>query len=154
MKTRLVAAIVALTGGLLLAANVPALFGEEKVRVKMTGCLQSGEAPNTFVLTGISEGYTTRNETGQNPMALARTDDSFLLVADDADPAKIDLQKYVGKKVKVAGWFSGERSFDQARSDEPTSVIEDESAVAADAGSAGASEFRVTGIRTASGTCP
>lgn len=143
---------MALAGGLLLAASVQDLVGEEKVRVKMTGCLQSGGTPNTFVLNEITEGYTSRNETGQNPMALARTDEGLVLIADDADTTKIDLQKFVGKKVKVTGWFSGERSIDQSESDAPMSMVEDESEVVA--GGTGQSEFRVTDIRTASGTCP
>ncbi len=118
-----------------------------KVRMEMTGCLQNGSAPDSFVLSNISNGYTIRNQTGQTPLALARAEDVILI------PQKSDskLQKHVGQRVKVFGYSSSNTA---VISPESTTTVYDNGVATTTTTAVNASEFKVTKIKKAHGSCP
>ncbi len=104
MKSKLIAVLIMpLAFSVVFAVNAQAKT--HKIRMKMSGCLEetTGTVPNTFVLNNITRGYTRYNQTGEAPLALARTED-FVLVPQ----GKVDLQKHVGQRVRITGWISDE----------------------------------------------
>jgi hypothetical protein len=103
MKSKLIALfIMPLAFSVLFTVNAQAKT--HKIRMKMTGCLETtGTVPNTFVLNNITKGYTRYNQTGEAPLALARTEDFVLVPQGD-----VDLQKHLGQRVKISGWISDE----------------------------------------------
>ncbi len=103
MKSKLIALLIMpLAFSVVFAVNAQAKT--HKIRMKMTGCLETtGTEPNTFVLSNISRGYTRYNQSGEAPLALARTEDFVLVPQGD-----VDLQKHVGQRVKITGWMSDE----------------------------------------------
>lgn len=138
-KKILVLLLLPLAFGVVLTDSVQAK--SNKIRMRMTGCLQPGTTPDTFVLSNITKGYTHRNQTGMAPQALARTDD-FVLVPERG---KVDLQKHVGQKVKVKGWITGERSDTYTATDaygnQTTATVN-------------TSDFHITDVDRISGSCP
>jgi len=135
-----------------LAGSVHANSGKvHKIRTKMTGCLQAGPDSNSFVLNDISKGYTRRNQTGQDPFLLARTDNNTVLVPSEKAKLESKLKNNVGQRVKVSGYFVGQRSANVTAAPPDysnsytggTAVVPEQTA-----------EFKVTKIHKVSGSCP
>jgi hypothetical protein len=88
-----------------------------KGSVTLTGCLQAGTEPNTFVLNNVSESGaqssahsresqstsqagSTGSSSDRNPSEMARTDTSYVLVPNNK---KMDLSQHIGQRVEVTG---------------------------------------------------
>jgi hypothetical protein len=102
MKSKMI--LLLMLPAVFMALAVNAQAKSHKIRVKMTGCLQNGAEPNTFVLNNKNKGYTRHNTTGQTPLALARADNTVVLLPQE----NVDLQKHVGQRVTVSGWVRSE----------------------------------------------
>jgi len=73
-----------------------------KDQISLTGCLQTGTEPNTFVLanaTTSSAKSKRGKESNQAPSEMARAESSYVLVPENG----IDLSKHVGHRVRVTG---------------------------------------------------
>lgn len=70
-----------------------------KQKVSMTGCLQAGTEPNTFILTNATTSTSKKNKGTQAPSEMARAESSYILVPSDG----VDLSKHVGHEVRVSG---------------------------------------------------
>ncbi len=70
-------------------------------KVSLTGCLQSGTDPNTYILTNAtsSSAKTSKKRSSQAPNEMARAENSYILVPENG----IDLSKHVGHRVRVTG---------------------------------------------------
>ena len=103
MKNKVIAMIIPLAFSIALGGNIQANpEGVHKIRTKMTGLLQTGTDPNTFVLSNISKGYTIKNQTGQDPFLLARAGNIVLVPQGEEE----DLRSNVGQQVRVSGYFT------------------------------------------------
>lgn len=114
-------------------------------KMTMTGCLQPGTDPNTFVLNHIGNGSIQRNTTGKPPLAEARTEDPLVIPAND----KTNLQKYVGQRVKISGFMSGPEETISSTTVTTTPYGTEVTPPA----TANVSQFNVTRVQKISGTC-
>ncbi len=140
--------------------------------VTLTGCLQAGTEPNTFVLNNATETRAQASTKGSrrkgmasetNPSEMARTDTSYLLVPANK---KMDLSQHIGQRVEVKGSLmsghgkagvhtsSSTTSSTTESSSSTGSATADKSATAGTMGSMGQMELRVRSIRQVSATCP
>jgi hypothetical protein len=139
LSTLLLSLALSLTVATYLQAKDQTQSHESKSEksMKMTGCLQNGAEPNTFVLiptsstTGSSQ--MSKNQTGSTPEEMARSENSYTLIPDQ----KVNLSDHVGHQVQIKG-----------------QLIDQESS-AKDSGNAGQnqSQFRVSSIRSLGATC-
>jgi len=144
MKNKVIAILVPLAFSLALAGSASAESGKvHKIRAKMSGCLESGVTPDSFVLD-VHKGYTRHNQTGRDPFMLARTENIALIPATDQD-----LKKHVGQRVKVSGYFTRESSAAVAVPETTNSYTQGTAAVPV-----ASTEFKVRKIRKIGGSCP
>jgi hypothetical protein len=110
-------------------------------RITVTGCLQAGTEPNTYVLNNAMG--VIRGKSGKTPSQMARTEDTYKLVPE----GNLDLKSHVGHKVEVTGMeeMMGSSSAGSMRS-------ESSSSSGAESGM-NAPELRVSKIRHISDTC-
>lgn len=90
--------------------NMPS-SSEAGRKIKISGCLQSGSEPNSYVLnnatpSGMSQPSSqdsgqsrSQADMGMDPSELARTQTSYTLVPE----GNVNLENMVGKKVEVTG---------------------------------------------------
>ena len=112
---------------LALAAQIPSR-GKE---LNLTGCLQAGIEPNTFILKNVSTQAAAGSET--RPAELAKADTEYRLTAD----ATVNLKDHVGQKVEVSGIITGQTQERSAASE-----------------AARMSQLKVKSIKQVSETCP
>jgi hypothetical protein len=147
MKSKAFMMMIPLLIGLAFATNAQAK--SHKIRMKMTGCLEKGAEPDTYVLHDITKAYTRRNTTGQEPLMLARSEGYVFKAKGDVD----DLQNHIGQRVSITGWAQGsdinykEDSESYDRCGNSTSAMVSPSATPA------ISEFTVAKVREKSGAC-
>jgi len=113
---------------LAVAAQFPTGRGKD---VNLTGCLQAGMEPNTFILKNVSTQAAAGSET--RPAELAKADAEYRLTAD----ATVNLKDHVGHKVEVSGIITGQTQERSAASE-----------------AARMSQFKVKSIKQVSETCP
>ncbi len=68
-------------------------------KVTLTGCLQAGTEPNTWILTNATTSSAKSTRNNQAPSEMARAESSYVLVPENG----IDLSKHVGHRVRVTG---------------------------------------------------
>ncbi len=68
--------------------------------MSLTGCLQAGTEPNTYILSNVSSGKAARNKNKAGaPGEMARAESSYVLVPQSG----VDISQHVGKRVRVTG---------------------------------------------------
>jgi hypothetical protein len=115
-----------------LAAQAPSAGtkGQGK-EISLTGCLEAGTEPNTFVLKNVSTETAAGSEA--KPPELAKTESEYTLT-----PAgKVNLKGHVGQKVEVTGLVMGQKQSKRGESE-----------------AAHTSHFRVKSIKQVSPDCP
>jgi hypothetical protein len=147
MKSKVVMMMIPLLIGWTFASSAQAK--SHKIRVKMTGCLEKGAEPDTYILNNITKSYTRRNTTGQAPLMLARGEGFVFKAKGDVD----DLEAHVGERVSVTGWL---RSEDAANDEDMVSSCDsctcNSCSGVSPAPTSGFSEFTVTDV-DGSGNC-
>jgi hypothetical protein len=144
-----------------------------KGSVKLTGCLQAGTEPNTFVLNNASEATGSQSSAGSpgstnpgsqssqsgsgsqagsmgsntNPSEMARTDMSYVLIPNNK---KMDLSQHIGQRVEVTGSVVP----GHGKSGASSSGSADSSGTMGSAGSMAHMQLKVRSIRQVSSTCP
>ncbi len=105
-------------------------------QVTVTGCLQGGTEPNSFVLNdaAMASSNLDRDRDSDEPSEMARSDYSYNLIPDGQD-----LARFVGQKVEVTGPII---AAEQTSSDPGTSETGSKP------------QLRVKLIRQVSQTCP
>jgi len=144
MRKKLIALLVPMT--LILALVVYAQtrsssMGSEKGnKTTLTGCLQTGSEPNTYMLNNVS---MSRNRSGSTPSEMARAETSYKLIPEGS----VDLKDHVGHKVEVTGMLEhAEMSMEHSTSGESSSSYSNKSSEVP--------EIKVSSIRHISATCP
>ncbi len=124
--------------------------------VTLTGCLQAGTEPNTFVLNHVSETGTQtgsqRSTADKNPSEMARADTTYSLVPNNK---KIDFSKHMGHRVEVSGNLMPEGS-SHSGSSKDSSASSSSSSSTGQMGSmdSGRMQLKVRSIRQVAATCP
>jgi hypothetical protein len=144
MKSKITIMMMSLAIITVLSAN--AAGKPHRIRMKITGCLQTGTEPGTYALNNITKGYTRRNTTGKAPLMLARSEGFEFAAKGDVD----DLRNHVGQRVTVTGWIPAEHAYtDNAAMNSGSSCSE----TALTEPEAGTSEFTISGVHRKSGGC-
>lgn len=76
-------------------------------RMTLTGCLQAGTEPNTYILSNVSSTNSASKPSkgeSQTPGEMARAETSYILVPQ----AGVDISQHVGKRVRVTGMIEGQ----------------------------------------------
>lgn len=68
-------------------------------KITLTGCLQAGTEPNTYILTNATNSTAKGSSGNEAPSEMARAENSYVLVPESG----IDLSKHVGHRVRVTG---------------------------------------------------
>ena len=132
MRHKAIATSLALTFclALALAAQAPHTGqGSKGKEISLTGCLETGAEPNTFLLKNV--GTQAASGTEAKPAELARTDTEYKLIADTS----VKLNDHVGQKVAVTGMITG------TPQDQP-------------GGAGPISQIKVKSIKEVAATCP
>ncbi len=115
-----------------LAAQDPSTGTKNQGKeTSLTGCLEAGTAPNTFVLKNVSAEASAGSEA--KPTELANTESEYALISG----GKVNLKDHVGHKVAVTGVISSQKQGKRGAS-EATHM----------------SRFRVKSIKELSTDCP
>jgi hypothetical protein len=108
---------------------------------KITGCLQNGPDPNTFVLIPSDSSAGTSqmgsNQTGGTPEEMARSENSYTLIPDQ----KVNLSDHVGHQVQVEGEFIGQQDTTNSSTTNPSASSQNQQ------------QFKVSSIRKIGTTC-
>lgn len=123
----------------------------------LTGCLQSGSSPNTFMLSNVGEnsqsGSNRSSNSSQTPGAMARSENSgstYTLIPS----GRVNLQNWVGQRVRVTGKISGSSSESMGSSTSSSSSNRgDQNDMSSGSSMGSGSEFMVTSVKKVSGTC-
>ncbi len=151
MRTKLMTMVAALSFCMALAVSVQAKSGKHSAasgRTSVIGCLQTGSSPNTYVLNNVSESTKSSksmSKSSQAPSEMARSEGSYMLIPE----GNVNLQNWVGKRVRVTGRMATSTSSNPNESSSSGSS----SSSSESSSSTSGSEFMVTSIRAASGTC-
>ena len=115
-----------------LAAQDPSAGTKSQGKeTSLTGCLEAGAKPNTYVLKNVSEQTAAGSET--KPAELGKTESEYALSAAPS----VNLKAHLGHKVEVTGVISGQKQGKRGAS-EATHM----------------SHFRVKSIKEVSTDCP
>ncbi len=68
-------------------------------KVTLTGCLEAGTEPNTYILANATSSAAQGSSRNAAPSEMARAENSYVLVPESG----IDLSKHVGHRVRVTG---------------------------------------------------
>ncbi len=135
MRTKSIALFLPMTFVLALLVyaqtQTGSMGGERSKNMKITGCLQAGSEPNTYVLNNAN---MSRSRSSRTPSEMARAETSYKLIPEDS----VDLKDHVGHKVEVTGTLENQES-----SMEHSSPSANETP-----------ELKVSSIRHISPTCP
>ncbi len=142
MRTRLTALFLPLAFSLALVVYAQIQTGgkgsasyEKNWDMRITGCLQTGSEPNTYILNNVS---MSRSRTGGTPNEMARTETSYKLIPE----GNLDLKDHIGHKVEVTGMLKKEeKSSEYSSSSSPSGMSQ-------------TPELRVSSIRHISEKCP
>jgi hypothetical protein len=113
--------------------------------VTVTGCLQKGAAPNSFVLNkagksmGQAQGNESTEPTENLPSEMARSEDSYALIPE----GRINFSDYIGQQVEVTGTIMPALP----RANTPDDMSQNESSMN------NQTEIRVNSIRQISRSC-
>ena len=147
MRARFILQALPLMLCLVFAASVSAkseMMHAKDNQITFTGCLQTGTEANTFILNNISgEGAGNAMKSGSKTpsrMARSETSTSCVLIPE----GKTSLHDHVGERVKVTGYWK-ESSMGMGSAKEMSGSM--------NMGMKGKSEFMVTSVHKASGTC-
>ncbi len=145
MRTRLAALLLPLTFCLALVVyaqtNSTWNASQEKGKsMKLTGCLQNGSEPNTYILDNVS---MAQSRTSEAPSEMARTEPSYKLIPE----GDIDLKDHIGHKVEVTGMLMNE----EREGNESSSSGSSSSSYSQ---TSGTPELKVSAIRHLATTCP
>lgn len=149
MRTKVIATFLPVIFCLALVVSVQAKSAKKSksasASTTVTGCLQSGSSPNTFILSNTSsENMKSSNMSSssrnQTPSEMARSEGSYNLIPQ----GNMDLQKWVGQRVQVTGKWAKPTS---ASSQGSSSSSMDNSSMS------GSSDLLVTSVHKTSGTC-
>ena len=116
-------------------------------RITVTGCLQSGATPDTFVLNNATSDMTKNapNKSANAPSEMARSEVSnYVLIPS----GKVNLLNFVGKKVRVTGIPS------EQLMNTPSSSANEPANEKSASSITGQNELKVSAIHTIPGTCP
>jgi hypothetical protein len=152
MKIRVYTTAMALACCVALAAGVQAKSHGAKTsgnRMTFTGCLQSGTTPDTYVLNNATTetAKSSRNKSTNNPSEMARSENSSFTVVPEG---KINLQNFVGQRVRVTGRMSGESMSGESSMSNSSSTS---SGNTNQSSMSGQNQLRVTSIHKISGSC-
>jgi len=178
MKKTLITMFMLLAGSLALTAasqsqdqpqmdNPPAQGQMSQDHITVTGCLEQGTSPNTYVLNHAMRSNATSSYSGQNdqnmdmpsndqnqamnpsdqdnnsqmPTEEARTENnSYVLIPDTS--SKVDLKSHIGHKVEITGEMMRDGSTTNEMSQSQSSTQ-----------TSGQPEIRVMSIRHIAETC-
>lgn len=117
-------------------------------QITLTGCLQTGTEPNTYVLTNATTSSAKSKhggKTGSNqaPSEMARAESSYILVPESG----MDLSKHVGHRVRVTGTIEGQGMTSSS------STGQEQAAAGAQMSQTNMARFDVKSIRHVSNTC-
>lgn len=135
---------------LLTAQEAPKPATAAKGTITMTGCLQAGTAPDTFLLSHVTQTSSTSSATGTSGSATATasaasgdktTGTKYELVVE----GNVNLKPHVGHKVEVTGTHTMK---------EATGTTGAAPAASAATGTAAAKKFTVTAVKHVAATCP
>jgi hypothetical protein len=118
---------------------VSGLQAKSEKEIAVTGCLQQGSEPNTYVLLNVMSASQGSNQT---PSQMARSEGSFSYLLMDAK--KHDARSFVGQRVLINGINTTYESTNQG----------DISSPPATGNLYGQPALRVMSIQKSSGTCP
>jgi hypothetical protein len=148
MRTRIYTISLALALGMALAPGAQAKPHGTKSgsHITLTGCLQSGATLNTYVLNNVmsTTAESSRNQATSTPSEMARSESSSYVLVPEG---KVNLQKFVGQRVRVTGTISGEQSTSNPSSSSAGNTKQPSS-------TSGKNELKVMAIHKISGTCP
>jgi hypothetical protein len=136
MKIKIPTYFISFALCLALSAGAQAKSKSEMKHSKttLTGCLEQGTQPNTFMLNNASSGKTGKSGSNQ-PSEMARSEnDSYTLIPESSN---VNLQQFLGQRVTVSGNFAENQS--AANQTESSSM--------------NASDFMVASIHKTSGSC-
>lgn len=105
---------------------------DQSSNMTVTGCLQAGTEPNTFMLSNVS---MAASESGQTPDQMARAESSYMLIPD----ANVQLRKHIGEKVQVTGM---------------PAQMGGQSTQSPSSGTSQPTQFRVSSIKKIASSCP
>ena len=148
MRTRFTTLLLPLAVSLAMvvfapAKSNPAGASEKGKSVKLTGCLESGSEPNTYMLKNVS--MADSGSSGA-PNEMARSESSFRLIAE----GNVNLKDHVGHKVEVTGIESESSSESSMEGSESSASSPSSSSY----GTSTTPELKVSSIRHISTTCP
>jgi hypothetical protein len=153
MRTKILTTLLPLAFCMTLALGVQAKSGKKSSsygQTSVTGCLQTGTSPNSYVLNNVNESTTksSMNKSGQTPNEMARSESSssYTLIPEGKN---INLQNWVGQRVRVTGRMSSSSSQSSSSSGSSSSMDNSSSM----SGSMSGSEFMVSSIHKSTGTC-
>lgn len=113
---------------------------QDQSNMTVTGCLQAGTEPDTFMLSNVS---MASGESGATPNQMARAESSYMLIPD----GNVQLKKHVGEKVQVTGMPS-------QMGDQSSSSSSSGSSAGSSSGMNQPAQFRVSSIKKIGSTCP
>lgn len=129
--------------------------------VTLTGCLQPGTDPNTYILSGVtpsdmndqsseSQGQEDQDQSqsGNMPSELARGENTYTLIPD----GRVDLRSHVGQRVEVTGKIM-ESTSRMNQSSRATTPSGQSSTMHSQTEMTGQPQFRVSSIRQISDSC-
>jgi hypothetical protein len=143
MRTKVFTASLALAFCIALALGVQAQSkmshsAKTGKNITVTGCVQTGTEPDTFMLNNVMTASSSQSKSSGTPSEMARSEaSSYTLIPE----GKVNLQSYVGQRVRVTGKISGEGTTNQEPSTEGTP-------------SSSSQKLMVTAIHKVPGTCP
>jgi len=156
MSTRFTKMILPLTFCMALAVGVQAKAGQDTSKdsskgkkMTVTGCLQTGSSPNTFVLNNVGDStQSSKNQPSQSqtPGEMARSEGSSYMLIPSGN---VNLQNWVGQRVQITGKMVADSSMSTSSGDHSQSGhdMSDSSSMS------GTSELMVTTIKKVPGTC-
>ena len=119
----------------------------DKKAQSMTGCVQAGTSPGTFVLTNATPAMG--DEKSADAMGAAKADmGPITLSAMD-----VDLAAHVGHKVTVTGTMSGKMKHDDMMKDDKAKDADKTAASGMDSAAAGPT-LKVKSVTMVAATCP
>ena len=122
-------------------------------QITLTGCLQTGTEPNTYVLTNAITS-TAKNKRGkessnQAPSEMARAESSYILVPENG----VDLSKHVGHRVRVTGTVEEGSSSSSGMTGSSSSGQTSSNSMSSQSNQSNMARFDVKSIRHVSNTC-
>jgi hypothetical protein len=144
---------VAVGSASLMAQDTPKPQTTTKDTISVSGCLQAGTTPDTFMLSNVTQTATASTATGTAGSATASasattgaksTDTKYELVASGT----VNLKPHVGHKVEITGTPSDAKGTTGTTGSTPST------ATSSATGAAPAKKITVTAVKHVAASCP